>query len=171
MRHRKKTKKLSRSRAQRKALIKNLVRSLIIWEAIRTTKSKAKVIRGWIDKLIEWGKVDTLHNRRLAYRILEDHKLVKRLFTEIAPRFKDINGGYSRIIDITSRKGDGAKLSLIELTHREKKMKKKKREKREKTPTEKPEKSELHPPKKEEKPRRSFIKGVRSIFKKERDSL
>ncbi|MCD6229092.1 MAG: 50S ribosomal protein L17 [Candidatus Omnitrophica bacterium] len=171
MRHRKKTKKLSRSRAQRKALIRSLGRALILCEAIKTTKSKAKAVKGWIDKLIGWGKVDTLYNRRLAYKVLGDHKLVKRLFTEIAPRFKDISSGYTRIIDLTYRKGDGAKLSLIELTRREKKEKIKKKEEKGKVPSKKSEKSELHPPKKEEKPKRGFIKGVRSIFKKERDSL
>jgi large subunit ribosomal protein L17 len=155
MRHRKKSKKFSRSRAQRKALMKSLLRSIITYERIVTTESKAKGIRKWVDRLITWAKEDTLHHRRLCYRWLEDHKLVKRLFEEIAPRFKDVNGGYIRIIDLGNRRGDGAKLSILELTRTEKKEKvsKKKEEKKKREP-------------KEEK--KSFVSGVKKIFKKEK---
>ena len=162
MRHRKKSERFSRSRAQRKALIRSLLRSLFIYEKIVTTQSKAKGIRGWVDKLIEWAKKDTLHHRRLAYRILCDHKLVKRLFEEIGPRFKDISGGYTRIVNIGYRKGDGALLSLLELTRikEEKKEKKKKEEKKEVVvEKESPPQETAQPQKK------SFLQGIKRLFK------
>jgi large subunit ribosomal protein L17 len=172
MRHRKKSEKFSRPRAQRKALVKSLLRALLIYESIKTTESKAKGLRPWVDRLIEWGKVDTLHSRRLAYRLLGDHNLVKRLFENIAPRFKEIKGGYSRVISLTSRRGDGAKISILELTKKERreKPKKEKRKKKEVAPKEEEKKEEI-PLKKQPKPKRSFIRGIRGIFKKERDAL
>jgi len=155
MRHRKKSKKFSRSRAQRKALMKSLLRSIITYERIVTTESKAKGVRKWVDRLITWAKEDTLHHRRLCYRWLENHKLVKRLFEEIAPRFKDVSGGYIRITDLGNRRGDGAKLSILELTRTEKreKVSKKKEEKKKREPREE---------------KKSFISGVKKIFKKEK---
>jgi len=162
MRHRKKSERFSRSRAQRKALIRSLLRSLFIYERIVTTQSKAKGVRGWVDKLIEWAKKDTLHHRRLAYRILCDHKLVKRLFEEIAPRFKDISGGYTRIVNVGYRKGDGALLSLLELTRiKEKKKEKKKKEEKKEAGIEKetPSQEIVQPQKK------SFLQGIKRLFK------
>lgn len=172
MRHRKKSKKFSRPRAQRKALVKSLLRSLIIYERIKTTQQKAKSLRGWADKLITWAKDDTLHRRRLSYKLLESHTLVKRLFNDIGPRYKDINGGYTRIIDLCHRKGDGAKLSILELTKIEKKEKvhkDKKKKKEKEVPHE--ERHERKAPKKEEKPKKGIVSGMRRIFKKERDAL
>ena len=155
MRHRKKSEKFSRPRAQREALIKSLLRSLIIYERIRTTTSKAKAIRPMVEKLISLAKRGDLHSRRLAYSILESHVLVKRLFDDIGPRFNNKNGGYTRIFNIGTRKGDGAGLSLVELTQRREKLKKKK---------EKPKKEEEPTSKKEEK--KGFLSGVKSVFKK-----
>ncbi len=123
MRHRKKSEKFSRPRAQRKALVNSLLRSLLIYERITTSESKAKAMRTWADKVINWSKTDTLANRRLSYRLLKDHSLVKRLFTEIGPRYQGINGGYTRVIGLKLRKGDGAKLSILELTQRVEKKK------------------------------------------------
>jgi large subunit ribosomal protein L17 len=165
MRHRRKNDKLSRSRAQRKALVKSLLRSLIIYERIVTTQSKAKQCRRVIDRLIEWGKKGTLHHRRLSYRLLGDHKLVKKLFDSIAPRFKNINGGYTRIFNLKHRKGDGAKMSILEFTI-VKKEEKKSKKKKEAAP-EKEEKKE--PIKSEEKTKKNFISGIRKIFKKEKN--
>ncbi len=168
MRHRKKSEKFSRSRAQRKALVKSLTRALLAYEAIKTTESKAKGVRRWVDRLIEWGKDDTLHNRRLAYKFLCDHKLVKKLFEDIAPRYKDVCGGYTRIIDLGNRKGDGAKISLLELTKRKPKEKPKKkeakqaREKKEEVVSQKEEVVERKEPK-----QKSFLEGVKKIFKRE----
>ena len=118
MRHRNKLDKLSRSRAQRKALKRSLVRAVFINEQIKTTTKKAKVASAEVDKLITIAKRNDLHSRRLAYSYLNDHQLVKRLFEEIAPRFKDINGGYTRVLKYINRKGDNAQLSILELTQR-----------------------------------------------------
>lgn len=112
MRHRKKSEKFSRSRAQRKALVRSLLRALFIYERITTTESKAKGIRHWAERLINWAKNDTLHHRRLAYRFLCDHNLTKRLFEVIGPRFKNIQGGYTRVLDLGYRQGDGGKISI-----------------------------------------------------------
>ena len=174
MRHRVTSEKLSRSRAQKKALVKSLVRAVIINERITTTTSKAKYLRGEVDKMITWGKKGTLSCKRLAYRILEDHKLVQKLFETIAPRFKEINGGYTRVLKVKPRLGDGASLSLIELTRRQEKIKKLKTPK-EQAKALKEEKTTIKegkivPPKKEEKPKKGIFSGLKTSFKK-RDSI
>ena len=172
MRHRRKSEKFSRSRAQRKALVKSLLRSFVISERITTTESKAKAMRIWADKLITWAKEDSLHNRRLSYRLLEDHALVKRLFDDIGPRFKDINGGYTRVIDLGFRKGDGAKVSILELTKIEKKDKKLKGKKARKT-KKADEKTTTKDEKKtsqETKSQKGIVSRVRKIFNKEKGS-
>jgi len=92
------------------------LQALVISERIKTTESKAKALRSAADKLITWGKKDTLHYRRLAFSYLQDHNLVKKLFDDIAPRFKDITGGYTRVLAMGFRKGDAAKMSILELT-------------------------------------------------------
>lgn len=116
MRHRKKSEKFSRSRAQKKALVKSLVRAVVINEKIKTTTARAKYIRSETEKLITLAKENLLSGRRQAFRILEDHKLVKKLFDDIGPRFKTIKGGYTRIYKVSPRKGDGASMSILELT-------------------------------------------------------
>lgn len=173
MRHRKKSEKFSRPRAQRKALIKSLIRAIIINERITTVTSRAKYLRGRIDKLITWAKKGTLANKRLSYRIIEDHKLVKKLFDDIGPRFKDIAGGYTRMLRLGTRKGDGASLSIIELTKRVKKKKigKEKLEKAEVKIDPKEQKEEKVSSVKAVKPKKNFVAGVKKIFKKERDAL
>ena len=171
MRHRKKSEKFSRSRAQRKALVKSLLKALIINERITTTTSKAKYLRAEVDKLITWTKQGTLAARRLAFSVLGDHKLVRRLFEVIGPRFKHIKGGYTRVLKAGVRRGDGASLSILELTRKEKKPKVRK-VKKEKVKEERPEKpEEKKAPKKEAKPKKGIVSGVRKIFKKERDAL
>lgn len=171
MRHNKKSEKFSRSTAQRKALVKSLLRALVVSEKIKTTESKAKALRSHMDKLITWGKSGSLHSKRLSYSLLGDHKLVKKLFDVIAPRFKDINGGYTRVINVGFRKGDGAKLSFIELTRRpeikkKKAAKKAKAEITEETPkkTVKEEKSKSE----QEQQTQGFMSGMKKIFKKEK---
>ncbi len=183
MRHRKKSERFSRPRAQKKALVKSLVRAMVINERITTITSRAKYLRGEIDRLITLAKKGTLAGKRLAYRVLEDHKLVKKLFDDIGPRFsakggsasggKEINGGYTRVLRLGNRKGDGASLSIVELTKRVKKKKihKKKEGKVEVKEVSKEEKGEKVPPKKIAKPKKSFVTGVKKIFKKERDAL
>ena len=178
MRHRRKSERFSRPRAQRKALIKSLLRAVIINERITTTTSRAKYLRGEVDRLITLAKKGTLSGRRLAYRVLGDHKLVKRLFNEIGPRFMNISGGYTRCLRVSNRKGDGAPLSLIELTRivkidkpSKRKVKETEVKKTEAKETVKEEDKRKVPPKKEAKPKKGFVSGVRKIFKKERDAL
>src|SRR3989338_8523555 len=106
MRHRKKSEKFSRSRGQRRALVKSLLRAIIINERIITTTSRAKYLRAEVDNLITKAKSGNLASRRLVYQKLGDHSLVKRLFETIAPRFKALTSGYTRIAQLIQRKGD-----------------------------------------------------------------
>lgn len=116
MRHRKKGNKLSRSKGQRKALLKALLKSIIISERIKTTTPKAKMLKIHIDKMITLAKKDTLAARRQAFDRIGDHSLVKKLFNEIGPRYRNGGGGYCRIYNRGFRKSDGASLAQIELT-------------------------------------------------------
>lgn len=118
MRHNKSGRKLNRSNSHRKAMFRNMVRSLLTYEQIRTTEPKAKELRSIADKLITLALRNDLHSRRLAYKTLENHGLVKKLFDEIGPRYNG-GGGYTRIIKLAQpRKGDCAPMCIIELTKR-----------------------------------------------------
>ena len=119
MRHLKTGRKLNRTTAHRRALIRNVLKALIQREQIQTTDAKAKELRRWADRIVTLGKKDTLHARRLAYAQLGSRTLVSRLFDDIAPRFENRAGGYTRIIKLGPRRGDAAPLSLIEFTERE----------------------------------------------------
>jgi large subunit ribosomal protein L17 len=92
-----------------------MVVSLLQYERIKTTLAKGKELRGWADRIISLGKQGTLHARRRAFAFLRDEGTVKRLFDVIAPKFKDREGGYTRIYRLRWRQGDGAPLSLVEL--------------------------------------------------------
>lgn len=117
MRHKNSGRKLSRTWEHRKAMFRNMARSLLTYERIRTTEPKAKELRAFAEKLITLSQTDDLHHRRLAYKVLENHNLVKKLFDEIGPRFKGVPGGYLRIIKLgLPRKGDAAPLAMVELT-------------------------------------------------------
>src|SRR5262249_8157136 len=118
MRHLKDGRKLNRTAAHRKALMRNLVKALLIREQIRTTDANAKELRRHADRIVTLGKKGTLHARRLAYVYLGSRKLVKRLFDEVAPRFQNRAGGYTRVLKIGTRQGDAAPLSLVEFTER-----------------------------------------------------
>jgi large subunit ribosomal protein L17 len=89
--------------------------SLLQYERIKTTLAKGKELRGWADRIISIGKKGSLHARRQAFALLRDEGIVKKLFDEIAPRFKDREGGYTRVYKLGWRQGDGAPLSLVEL--------------------------------------------------------
>lgn len=121
MRHLNRGRKLSRTSAHRKALFKNLVLSLIKHERIRTTDAKAKDLRHFADRMVTLGKRGDLAARRRAYDFMQSHQAVKKLFDEIAPRFKDRNGGYTRVVKYGFRRGDAAPLSIIEFTGNEEK--------------------------------------------------
>jgi large subunit ribosomal protein L17 len=115
MRHRVAGKKLGRNTEHRRALLRNLVTSLIMEERIETTLPKAKTIRPHVDRMITLGKRGDVHARRLAASYLMTPDAVDKLFETIAPRFGDRNGGYSRIIKGGFRKGDGGDIAFIEL--------------------------------------------------------
>jgi large subunit ribosomal protein L17 len=127
MRHRVKGKKLSRDSAQRKALLRNLVTSFLEKERIRTTLAKAKATRPVAEKMITLGKKNSLHSRRIALRFIYKKDVVKKLFDEIGPRFSERPGGYTRIVKIGPRAGDGAEMAILELVGSEFKKKVKKK--------------------------------------------
>lgn len=116
MRHRKKGRSLSRKSSHRKAMLRNMATSLIVHERIQTTEAKAKELRPVVEKLITLGGVDDVHSRRRARRMIEDRKALQKLFDDVGPRFRERPGGYTRILKLGSRKGDGADVAIIELT-------------------------------------------------------
>lgn len=185
MRHKKARYPLNRFTSWRKATIRSLVRSVLLYQSIRTTRARARAAQPLIDKLIALARRDTLNARREAFRVLQDHRLVSALFSDIAKRFADRSSGYTRIIHTGNRRGDDARLVLLELTEIKKKEKPVKKQKEAETP-----KDEAAPekPAQEKKPKtatalqekpsaprkeqpKKFLGGLRSIFKKERDSL
>jgi large subunit ribosomal protein L17 len=122
MRHRVAGYKLSRSKDQRRALRRNLVKQLFEHERIRTTQAKAMAARGLAERLItlakrgnEAGEDKMVHARRLAAARLSDAQAVKKLFDDIAPRYENRNGGYTRVIKLGPRMGDSAQMVLLEL--------------------------------------------------------
>ncbi len=119
MRHLNQGRKLNRTSAHRKALFKNLVLALIHHERIQTTDAKAKEMRRFADRMVTLGKQGDLPAHRRAFAFLQSHEAVKKLFDEIAPRFKDRNGGYTRVIKFGVRRGDAAPISVIEFTGNE----------------------------------------------------
>ena len=115
MRHRNTNRKLSRNTSHRRALLRNLVTSLLDHERLMTTLPKAKELRPLAEKMITLGKRDSLHARRQIQAYVLKEATAKKVFDTIAPRFADRKGGYSRIIKLGHRKGDGADLAIIEL--------------------------------------------------------
>ncbi len=114
MRHLKGGFKLRRNPAQRKALLRNLSASLIEKNRIETTLAKAKAVRPIVEKLVTMGKSGDLADKRRAFAYLYKRETVHVLFNEVAPRFMDRQGGYTRIIKSDFRKGDGAEMAIIE---------------------------------------------------------
>lgn len=116
MRHKKTRHKLSRDSAHRKALLMNLSKELIEHERIKTTEAKAKAVKPQIEKLITLAKRDDLHARRQALSTLAQDKFaVHKLFVEVAPRYADRPGGYTRILKLGQRPGDATEMVFIEL--------------------------------------------------------
>ena len=117
MRHNKSGRKLGRTWEHRKALFRNMAKSLIVHGKIKTTESKAKELRKVADKLVTLALRTDLHSRRLAYKVLGDHALVKTLFDEVGPRFSGVSGGYTRVVKMgLPRRGDCAPMAFIEFT-------------------------------------------------------
>lgn len=118
MRHRHGLRKLNRTTSHRLAMFRNMSNSLLRHEIIKTTLPKAKELRKVIEPLITLGKEPTLANKRLAFSRLRDREMVVKLFDEIGPRYKNRNGGYTRILKFGFRVGDNAPMALIELVDR-----------------------------------------------------
>ena len=115
MNHRNGFNPLSRTTAHRRAMSRNMVTSLFRYERITTTKSKALEVRKSAEKLITRAKVDSVHNRREVAKFIQDEKILNKLFTEIGPRMKDRNGGYTRVLKLGFRQGDAADVVILEL--------------------------------------------------------
>lgn len=115
MNHRNGFNPLSRTTAHRRAMSRNMVTSLFRFERITTTKAKALEVRKAAEKLITRSKIDSVHNRREAAKFIADEKILNKLFTEIGPRMKDRNGGYTRVLKIGFRQGDAADMVILEL--------------------------------------------------------
>lgn len=115
VRHRVAGRKLGRPTAQRIALLRALAAQLIIHERIITTEAKAKEARSFTEKMITYGKKGTLHHRRLATAKIPNKTVVRKIFDDLAPRYSNRAGGYTRIIKLGRRKGDAAPLAQLEL--------------------------------------------------------
>ncbi len=192
MRHAKHSYSLNKSFSLRKALVISMAKNLLKYQRIKTTQNRAKATRQVIEKLITMGKEGSLAKKRMAYKILGDHQLVSLLFEDIAPRFKDRAGGFTRILNLGSRRGDDAKMVVFELTEIKEAKKKPKAEKeakpaslenksespKGKTAVEEKPKTEAAVAEKitekhfvQKKPAKKFLGGIRNIFRKKSDSL
>lgn len=117
MRHSNSGRKFSRTPSHRKVLLQNLTKALLSNGQIKTTQAKAKDLRGVIEPLITQARRNDLHSRRLAYAYLNNHRLVKYLFDEVAPLFVGVPGGYTRVVKLAMpRKGDNAPMAIIQFT-------------------------------------------------------
>ena len=134
MRHLKAGFKLGRNPAHRRATLRNLVTNVIERERVKTTLTRAKAARPLVEHMISLGKRDTLHARRQAAAFLLTPAATKKLFADLAPRFADRPGGYTRIVHVGWRIGDGARLAILELLGSELKKKEKKLKKEEAQP-------------------------------------
>jgi len=118
MRHMNRGRKFNRNSSHRKAMFQNLTNALMEHEVIRTTLPKAKELRMYAEPLITLAKIDSVHNRRIAFARTRDAAVVGKLFTDIGPRFKARPGGYLRILKIGQRAGDAAPMAIIEMVDR-----------------------------------------------------
>lgn len=118
MRHKLGLRKLNRTSAHRLAMLRNMMNSLLRYEAIKTTLPKAKELRRVVEPMITLAKEPTVANKRLAFNRLRDREIVVKLFNEIGPMFKDRKGGYTRILKMGYRVGDNAPLAYVELVQK-----------------------------------------------------
>jgi len=119
MRHRMGGRKLNRTSSHRKAMFANMAAALLKHEQITTTLPKAKEMRRIADRMITLGKRGSLHSRRRAFSVLQDRDLVSKLFGPLADRYKERNGGYTRLIKAGFRHGDSAPMAVLELVDRD----------------------------------------------------
>ncbi len=115
MRHGCKVNKLSRTHAHRVAMLSNMACSLILHKRIETTMAKAKALRGYVEPLITKTKADSTHQRRVVFSYLQNKEAVKELFSDVATKVANRNGGYTRILKLGRRLGDGAEVVMMEL--------------------------------------------------------
>ncbi len=115
MRYGKSGSKLGRTTSHKKAMLRNMATSILKYEKIRTTDSKAKELKRVVDKLITLGKRGDLHARRQAAAFVRDRAMVGKLFDELSTRFRNREGGYTRVIKVGCRIGDNAPVSIVEL--------------------------------------------------------
>mgnify|MGYP000020540174 FL=1 len=115
MRHKISGRKLNRPTAHRMHMLRGMVKDLVRYESIKTTEPKAKEVRRMAEKFITRGKEGSLHSRRLTLGLLSDDAVVNKLFDELAERYQDRHGGYTRVIKLGPRKGDAAPMAVVEL--------------------------------------------------------
>jgi len=130
MRHRKSFSKLSRNTSHRKAMLSNMATDVLLHKKIKTTTARAKAVRPMVERIITFAKKNTLGARRHVLRTVRNKSVVKELFSEIGPMYVSRNGGYTRIIKLGRRQGDGAEVSYLELVGFEN-VRKPKKEKKE----------------------------------------
>ena len=118
MRHGKKTAKLNRTQSHRKAMLSNMVTSLFEHESINTTTPRAREVRRTAESMITFAKKGNLHARRQVLRLIANKRVVTKLFDELGPRYAERNGGYTRIVKMDPRRGDGAAMCVVELVDR-----------------------------------------------------
>ena len=164
MRHLKANKKLGMDSSHRKAVLRNMVTSLIEHERIKTTDTRAKELRRIADRMVTLGKRGDLHALRQTMEVIRVKSVATKLFEDIAPRYKDINGGYTRIIKIGHRHGDNAPLSIIEFTVQKQEEKKEPKKEPKKAPKKESKKEAKKEPKKE--PKKEAKKEVKKEPKK-----
>lgn len=115
MRHLNKKVTLDRKKASREALLRSLAESVILRERVQTTQAKAKAVRPMVEKLVTLGKKNTMHAKREILRVVYTKEAQRKLSELLAPKYKDRAGGYTRIVHLGSRAGDGAHMAIIEL--------------------------------------------------------
>jgi len=115
MRHRKKGAILDRKKGAREMMLRNLTSSVLIYERVKTTKAKARVVKSWVEKSITTAKKGDLAARRALIAKLPQKMAVKKAMEVLGKRYKERNGGYTRIINLPTRQGDGAEMAQIEL--------------------------------------------------------
>ena len=148
-------------------MLGNMAKNVVRHGRVRTTLAKAKEAKRVIDRLITLGKEGSVHSRRRAYRILQDRDLVKRLFAEVAPRFTGAQGGYTRVLHLSTRPGDGAPQALLELTQRAIEgptVRPQAKTTPAKSPT--PSAASAAPSEGTKKKPKGFLEGIRGLFKK-----
>jgi large subunit ribosomal protein L17 len=119
MRHKVRGRKFGRETGHRNSIMRNLVKSLILHGRISTTVAKAKEVRGLAERVITYGKKASVHHRRLAFKVLGNRTLVKKVFDEMAPGYMNRKGGYLRVLKNGYRRGDCALMAIIEFVERE----------------------------------------------------